>query len=58
MAKVCENENFKADMAKMSYRGAYLPTEEAKEFIYDKRDNMAKLIEVCPSFDYLTSSKK
>ncbi|WP_367942743.1 hypothetical protein [Enterocloster citroniae] len=53
-AKVCENANFQSDMAKLNYRGAYLDSAAAKEFIYNKRTDMTQLIEACPDFDYLT----
>ena len=53
-AKVFENESFKSDMAKLNYRGAYLDSSAAKDFIYNKRTEMTQLIEACPDFDYLT----
>ncbi len=53
MKAVSEDPQFKADMAKMSYRGGYLNSAAAKEFIYKKRDSLQGLIDSAPSLDDL-----
>ncbi len=53
MKKVSEDPAFIADMAKMSYRGAYMPSLVAKTFIYGKRDSLQALIDAAPSLDSL-----
>ena len=53
MKKVSEDSQFKADMAKMHYRGGYLKSSDAKKFIYAKRDSLQGLIDSAPSLDDL-----
>lgn len=53
MKAVSEDPQFKADMAKMSYRGGYLDSAAAKKFIYQKRDSLQGLIDSAPSLDDL-----
>lgn len=53
MKTVSEDPQFKEDMAKMSYRGGYLDSAAAKEFIYKKRDSLQGLIDSAPSLDDL-----
>jgi len=53
MKAVTADPAFQADMAKMAYRGAYLPSAEAKTFIYAKRDSLQALIDSAPSLDDL-----
>ncbi|MDK2958063.1 MAG: hypothetical protein PWP47_107 [Synergistaceae bacterium] len=53
MKTVSEDPQFKEDMAKMSYRGSYLNSAAAKEFIYKKRDSLQGLIDSAPSLDDL-----
>lgn len=53
MDKVTSNPDYQADMEKMNYRAAYLPSNEAEFFIYAKRDSLAELIANAPSMDDL-----
>ena len=57
MKKVTEDPDFQADMAKLYYNtlsADEVSVEASKQFIYDKRDMCAKLIEQAPSLDTLT----
>lgn len=54
MEKVSENQEFIDAMKKLTYSAAYLSSEDAKTYIYDKRDTMKTLIETMPSLDELT----
>lgn len=53
MKKTCADPQYIADLAKMSYRPAYKPSAEAKEFIYGKRASLDSLIKAAPSLDDL-----
>lgn len=53
MAKVSADPQFKADMAKMYFRGAYLNSKDAKDFIYAKRASLQGLIDAAPDLDDL-----
>lgn len=53
MATVSADPQFKADLAKMSYRPAFLNSADAKKFIYNKRDSLQSLIDAAPSLDDL-----
>ncbi|MDF2843793.1 MAG: uncharacterized protein K0R00_2219 [Herbinix sp.] len=52
---VCENPDFQKDMNELTYVAAYLPSSEAKTFIYEKRDNLDALIKASPNLDDLTA---
>ena len=52
--KVCSNPEFISDISeRMTYRSAYLKSSDAKTFIYNKRDELKKLIDASPSIDEL-----
>ena len=51
---ISEDPEFIKEMEALTYRVAYLPSEEAKEFIYEKRDSLDALIKASPSLDDLT----
>ena len=53
MAKVAADPEFQAAMSKLTYAGNTLPSAEAKDFIYNKRDSIAKVLGDVPSFDEL-----
>lgn len=53
MERVTDNPNYQADMQKMNYRAAYLPSSEAEYFITAKRDSFVDLIANAPSMDDL-----
>lgn len=53
---VCDNESFIKDMNKYYYEVKYLDSNEAKDYLYDKRDKLDKLIQRAPSMDELTST--
>lgn len=53
MAKVAADPDFQADMSRLTYAGNVLSSAEAKDFIYDKRDTIAKVLGDVPSFDEL-----
>lgn len=53
MAKVAADPQFKADLAKMSYRPAYLKSADSKKFIYAKRASLQAAIDAAPSLDDL-----
>lgn len=53
MAAVSADEQFNADLGRMNYRSAYLNSADAKEFIYNKRNNTQVLIDNSPSLDDL-----
>ncbi len=53
METVSNDETFQSDLEAMSYRTAYLKSEDAKTFIYDKRDGLQSLIDAAPSLDDL-----
>ncbi len=52
MKAVSEDPQFKADMAKISYR-ELSQLRGGKEFIYKKRDSLQGLIDSAPSLDDL-----
>lgn len=52
--KICKDEAFIAEMAKATYKAAYMPSKEAKTHIYEKRDSLDALIKSAPSLDVLT----
>lgn len=54
--KICASEEFKADLDKLNYRSAYLNAGDASAFIHEKEEQMTRLIDASPSFDYLTHS--
>lgn len=51
MAKVAADPAFQADMAALTYAPNILMSAEASEFIYAKRDGIAKVLADAPSFD-------
>lgn len=53
MAQVAADPEFQAAMSKLTYAGNVLPSAEAKDFIYNKRDSIAKVLGDVPSFDEL-----
>lgn len=53
--KVTENAEFIADMERLKYRAAFLPSAEADTFIKAKRDSLEALIQAAPSLDDLTA---
>ncbi len=53
MALVSADPDFQADMTKLTYAGSVLPSKEAQEFIYAKRESIADLIAGAPAFDDL-----
>ena len=57
MKKVTEDPEFQSDMANLYYNtlsADEVSVEASKQFIYDKRDMCAKLIEQAPTLDTLT----
>jgi len=52
---ISENPEFIKEMSDLTYRAAYMPSAEAKTFIYDKRDKLDALIKMAPSLDDLTA---
>lgn len=54
VAEMAADPDFIADMQALTYAPNTLPSAQAQEFIYAKRDQMAGLIEGAPSFDDLT----
>ena len=44
---------FQEDMAKMTYAGKTLPSKEAKEFIYGKRDAIKHVLSEAPNIEDL-----
>lgn len=52
-ANIAQSEKFNNDLEKMNYRSAYLNSEEAKKFIYNKRNELQQLIDNSPSLDEL-----
>lgn len=53
MEKVSASAQFNADMEKMHFRGAYLNSDDAKDFIYAKRASLQGLIDSAPDLDDL-----
>ena len=53
VAKMQADPDFQADMAKMTYAGNTLPSKEAKEFIYAKRDAIKKVLAEAPDIEDL-----
>jgi tripartite-type tricarboxylate transporter receptor subunit TctC len=51
---ICENQEFINEMNELTYKAAYMPSAEAKTFIYEKRDSLDALIKGAPSLDDLT----
>ena len=51
--KMGADPDFQADMAKMTYAGNVLPSKEAEEFIYAKRDAIAVVLEEAPALEDL-----
>lgn len=51
---VSEDPDFQKDMADLTYRAAYLSSDETKDFIYNKRDSLDALIQAAPDLDDLT----
>jgi tripartite-type tricarboxylate transporter receptor subunit TctC len=54
MEDVSNDETFQADLETMTYRAAYLGSNDANTFIYDKRDSLQEFISTAPSLDDLT----
>ncbi|MCR5347169.1 MAG: hypothetical protein K6E38_05265 [Fretibacterium sp.] len=53
VAKMSADPQFKEDMAKMTYAGNTLASKEAREFIYGKRDAIAKVLAEAPDMEDL-----
>lgn len=53
MEKVAADPDFQADMAKLTYAGNVLLSKEANEFIYNKRDTIAKVLAEAPALEDL-----
>ena len=53
MEKVAADPDFQADMAKLTYAGNVLLSAEANEFIYNKRDTIAKVLAEAPALEDL-----
>ncbi len=53
VAQMSTDPDYIADMEKLTYAAKVLPSAEANDFIYAKRDSMTALIEGAPSFDDL-----
>lgn len=53
VAKMQADPDFQSDMAKMTYAGNTLPSKEAKEFIYAKRDAIKKVLAESPNIEDL-----
>ena len=53
MEKVAADPDFQADMAKLTYAGNVLLSKEATEFIYNKRDTIAKVLAEAPALEDL-----
>ena len=53
VAKMAEDADFQADMANLTYAGNVLPSAEAKDFIYAKRDAIAAVLEGAPDLEDL-----
>lgn len=51
---VCENPDFIKEMSDLTYVSAYMPSSEAKTYIYEKRDSLDALIKASPNLDDLT----
>lgn len=51
---VTNDQAFKDEMAKLSYKAAYMPSAETKTYITEKRNSLDALIKVAPSLDKLT----
>lgn len=51
---VCENPEFISEMEGLTYVSAYMPSTEAKTYIYEKRDSLDTLIKSSPNLDDLT----
>jgi tripartite-type tricarboxylate transporter receptor subunit TctC len=53
MAKVAGDPQFIEDMKKITFRPAYMNTEDATSYIYERRDALQVLIDGAPSLDDL-----
>lgn len=53
VAKMSADPQFQEDMKKMTYAGNTLSSKEAKEFIYGKRDAIAKVLAEAPDMEDL-----
>ena len=53
VAKMGEDPDFQADMAKLTYAGNVLTSAEAKDFIYGKRDAIAAVLDGAPDLEDL-----
>ena len=53
VTKMGEDPDFQADMAALTYAGNVLPSAEAKDFIYAKRDAIAAVLEGAPDLEDL-----
>lgn len=51
---ICENPDFIKEMTDLTYVSAYMPSSEAKTYIYEKRDSLDTLIKASPNLDDLT----
>lgn len=53
LEKACANPQMAEDLGKMTYRPAFLKSADSKAYIYEKRNELQKLIDVSPSLDDL-----
>lgn len=53
VTKMGEDPDFQSDMAALTYAGNVLPSAEAKEFIYAKRDAIAAVLDGAPDLEDL-----
>lgn len=51
MEKVAADPEFQAAMDALTYKNAFLPSAEAKTYIYEKSDTMKEIIDAMPSVD-------
>jgi len=53
VAQMADDPDFQADMAALTYAGNVLPSAEAKDFIYGKRDAIAAVLDGAPDLEDL-----
>lgn len=52
--KITKDQAFIDEMAKATYKAAYMSSKDAKTHLYEKRDSLDALIKAAPSLDVLT----
>src|SRR5690625_1127564 len=53
-AEISEIDIYKEDLDKFGYIVNYMPANEAKDYLIEKRDNLSELIEKAPNLDDIT----